>query len=120
MNADAAAGRQEIYEELSANHPGLLGALTARAEAQAVRLAMIYALWDSKSQIEMPHLLTAVAVVEFCRASVEYVFGDALRRRCRRYDLVGTQDGRQRPQQNGDHLIAQARRGDQPDRSRPC
>jgi hypothetical protein len=29
MNADAAAGWQEIYEELSANHPNLLGALTA-------------------------------------------------------------------------------------------
>jgi hypothetical protein len=61
MNADAAAGWQEIYEELSANHPNLLGALTARAKAQAVRLAMAYALWDGNSQIEMPRLLTAVA-----------------------------------------------------------
>lgn len=34
------------YEKLSEGRPGLAGALTARAEAHAVRLAMIYALLD--------------------------------------------------------------------------
>jgi hypothetical protein len=67
-----------IYPELSADYPGLLGSLAARAEAQTVRLAMIYALWDGKSQIGIEHLTAALAVWEFCRASVEYTFGDTL------------------------------------------
>src|SRR5262249_25291191 len=47
-------------------------------EAQTVRLAMIYALWDGKNQIEAEHLTAASAVWEFCEASVKYIFGDAL------------------------------------------
>ena len=78
MDDGAAKGWREIYHDLSEDHPGLLGALTARGEAQTVRLALIYALWDGKPQIELPHLLAASAVWTFCRASVEYIFGDAL------------------------------------------
>jgi hypothetical protein len=32
----------EIYRELSEGHPGMFGAVTSRAEAQCVRLALIY------------------------------------------------------------------------------
>jgi hypothetical protein len=78
MSPDAAKAWEAIYAELSADRPGLLGALTARAEAQTVRLAMICALWDGKSQIEIEHLTAASAVWEFCQASVKYIFGDAL------------------------------------------
>ncbi len=35
-----------VYEELSEGKPGLLGAMIARAEAQVMRLACIYALLD--------------------------------------------------------------------------
>jgi hypothetical protein len=64
--------------DLSADRPGLLGSLTARAEAQVVRLATIYALWDGGERIELEHLMAALAVWEFCHKSVEYVFGDTL------------------------------------------
>ena len=66
------------YETLSEARPGLLGALTARADAQTVRLALIYALWDGTNEIAPSHLAAAMAVTEYCRASVEYIFGHKL------------------------------------------
>jgi hypothetical protein len=78
MSPEAASGWETIYRELSGDRPGLLGSLTARAEAQVVRLALIYALWEGSRQIGIEHLTAALAVWEFCSASVEYVFGDSL------------------------------------------
>lgn len=66
-----------VYPELSEGCPGLLGAVTARQEAQAVRLALIYALLDCSPFIREPHLLAALAIVDYVRASAAFVFGDA-------------------------------------------
>ena len=35
---------------------GLVGTITARAEAQVLRLSMLYALLDGKSRVDLPHL----------------------------------------------------------------
>jgi hypothetical protein len=78
MSPQARQAWIEIYHDLSAGKPGLLGALTARAEAQVVRLAMLYALWDRRDQIELDDLTAAIAVWEYCAASVQYVFGELL------------------------------------------
>jgi hypothetical protein len=78
MTAPAAGAWREIYPDLSADRPGLLGSLTARAEAQVVRLAMLYALSAGANQIALDHLMAAVAVEQFCRDSVTYIFGDML------------------------------------------
>jgi hypothetical protein len=78
MAPDAAEAWEAIYPDLSADRPGLLGSLTARAEAQVVRLATLYALWDGTDQIDLHHLMAAIAIEEFCRKSVEYIFGDML------------------------------------------
>jgi hypothetical protein len=78
MAPETVAAWCEIYPELSADRPGLLGCLTARSEAQVVRLAMLYALWAGSAQIELDHLMAAVAVEQFCQDSVEYIFGDTL------------------------------------------
>jgi hypothetical protein len=67
-----------VYSELSAAQSGLLGAVTARAEAQTVRLALIYALLDGKGEIDEPHLRAALAVWEYCEASAAHIFGNAL------------------------------------------
>jgi hypothetical protein len=76
---DAAAKKWEVlYEHLSADQPGLLGAITARAEAQTIRLAMIYALLDGKDWIDVDHIAAAVAVWEYCEASAAHIFGNAL------------------------------------------
>ena len=52
MTDEAAKAWAEAYPELSADRPGLLGAVTARAEAQVIRLSLIFALLDSKDQID--------------------------------------------------------------------
>jgi hypothetical protein len=67
-----------IYGALSAPQAGLLGAITARAEAQTIRLALVYALLDGAADIDEPHLRAALAVWEFCEASAAHIFGNAL------------------------------------------
>ena len=71
-------GWKQIYSGLSEAKPGLIGALTARAEAQVIRLAMVYALWDGSALIEPPHLMAALAVQTYCEVSARYVFGEKL------------------------------------------
>ncbi len=68
----------KVYPELSEGKPGLLGAATARAEAQVMRLATIYALLDRSSLILKEHLLAGLAIWEYCEASAQYVFGDSI------------------------------------------
>lgn len=64
--------------ELSASGIGLVGALTDRAEAQTLRLSMIYALLDGVGTITVPHLESALAVQQYAKDSVAYLFGDKL------------------------------------------
>jgi hypothetical protein len=78
MTPDAAEAWCAAYTELSADRPGLLGSLTARSEAQVVRLAALYALWEGSNRIGLDHLMAGVAIEEFCRSSVAYIFGDML------------------------------------------
>jgi hypothetical protein len=56
----------------------LVGAITARAEAQTIRLALIYALLDCKDEIDVVHLRAGIAVWEYCEASAVRIFGNAL------------------------------------------
>jgi hypothetical protein len=78
MVPEAAAMWEGIYKDLSADRPGMLGAITARAEAQTVRLAMIYALLDHCDHIGEAHLQAALAIWQYCEASAVRIFGDAL------------------------------------------
>jgi hypothetical protein len=78
MTPAAAEAWCAVYPDLSADRPGLLGSLTARAEAQVVRIATLYALWEGVNRIALDHLMAAVAIEEFCRSSVAYIFGDML------------------------------------------
>ncbi len=74
----ARATWHQVYPDLSEGRPGLLGAVTSRAEAQTLRLALIYALLDSSDQIRAEHLRAALAVWEYCEASARFVFGTAV------------------------------------------
>lgn len=67
-----------VYPTLSEGAPGLFGAVTARAEAQCIRLALIYALLDSVDVIDQPHLTAALAVWERAEQSARNVFGASL------------------------------------------
>jgi hypothetical protein len=67
----------EIYPHISRDLPGLLGALTGRAEAHTLRLALIYAALDCADAIGEPHLQAALALMDYAADSVLYLFGDA-------------------------------------------
>ena len=78
MTPDARSIWGRVYPELSAGGDGLHGAVTARAEAQAVRLALIYALLDGAPAIDAPHLMAGLAVWTYCDATVRYIWGASL------------------------------------------
>ena len=68
----------EVYAELSEGKPGLLGAVTARSEAQVMRLACLYALLDSSPIIRLEHLSAGLALWNYCEQSARYIFGESL------------------------------------------
>lgn len=74
---EAAALWRKVYTDLTADRRGMFGALTARAEAQTLRLSLLYALLDGDTAIRTPHLLAALAVWQYCEDSARYIFGDA-------------------------------------------
>jgi hypothetical protein len=76
MDDDAREAWTRVYPVLSEDRPGLLGAVTARAEAQTIRLALLYALLDGKLAIAVEHLRAALAVWEYSDASAQLIFGD--------------------------------------------
>jgi hypothetical protein len=79
--ADAETLWEKIYDELAEDDPGgLLGAATARAEAQVLRLSVAYALLDSSHSVDVPHLEAAYALWRYCRASAAYIFGTSRHR----------------------------------------
>jgi hypothetical protein len=66
-----------IYEGLSEGKPGLSGSVATRAEAQVLRLSVIYASLDGSTAIRRPHLMAALAVWDYTERSIRYIFGDA-------------------------------------------
>jgi BT4734-like, N-terminal domain/Protein of unknown function (DUF3987) len=64
-----------VYPKLSEGEPGLLGAITARAEAQVLRLSCIYALLDCSATVEVDHLRAALALWRYCEDSARWIFG---------------------------------------------
>jgi hypothetical protein len=75
MTVDAREVWELAYQALSQGKPGLLGAILGRAEAQTVRLALIYALLDGRDQIGVDHVNAALAAWSYCEASAVYIFG---------------------------------------------
>lgn len=60
-----------IYADLAAtNHGGVAGVLTDRAEAQVLRISMLFALLDGVRNVEPVHLDAALAFWRFAEASV--------------------------------------------------
>lgn len=64
-----------IYPELSEGRPGMLGAVTSRAEAQVLRLSALYALLDASRKIQPPHHQAAMALWHYCEQSAQWIFG---------------------------------------------
>jgi hypothetical protein len=74
---DKAAGEYwcSIYPALSQGGVGMAAEVTSRAEAQVLRLSLVYALPDQCNEIRLPHLLAAEALWNYCDASVKFIFG---------------------------------------------
>jgi hypothetical protein len=64
-----------MYPSISVEDEGAFGAVTARAEAQLQRLALIYALIDRSAVIEHRHFLAATAFWDYARSSARLLFG---------------------------------------------
>ena len=69
----------KTYRELTRELSGVYGAMTSRAEAQVLRLSMIYALADHSVEISVDHLKAALAVWNYARDSVRYLFSKELK-----------------------------------------
>lgn len=78
MHHDAQDLWHRVYGELSEPRPGLLGAVVGRAEAQVIRIALIYALLDQNAYIGITHLQAALECWRYAEQSARYVFADAL------------------------------------------
>lgn len=75
LDAHAREMWRGVYSDLSKDHPGLAGCIINRGEAQALRLALVYALLDGQAMIGEPHLRAGLAFWDFCKTSALYVFG---------------------------------------------
>ena len=69
---------KSLYHDLSADRPGMAGALLGRAEAQVMRLSGLYAALDGCSVIDRVHLKAALALWQHGEASTRMIFGDSL------------------------------------------
>jgi hypothetical protein len=68
---------RDVYSSLVSEKRGLWDAATSRAEAQTLRLSMLYALLDGSSTIDEPHLRAALAVWRYCDESARLIFTPA-------------------------------------------
>jgi hypothetical protein len=68
----------DVYPILSDGKPGMLGAVTARAEAQVLRLAMLYAVLDRSVVVRNQHLLAALSLWDYCEQSARFIFGGSV------------------------------------------
>jgi hypothetical protein len=78
MTDAAAAAWSEVYGSLGENTEGLAAEVTARAAPQVIRIALIYAVLDNSTVIDVPHLKAALAVWEYCEESARQIFRDAI------------------------------------------
>ena len=68
-----------LYDVMGDDDPGgLVGSITARAEAQTLRLSVAYSIIDGSDVIDVQHLGAAWALWRYCRDSAAYIFGDAI------------------------------------------
>jgi hypothetical protein len=62
------------YHEISKDTSGVLGSITARAEAHVLRLGLLFCLLDGTGEIGAMHLMAAIEFVHFCNKSVDFIF----------------------------------------------
>ena len=71
----AAEQWREVYPSLTREETGMFGSMVARAEAQVLRLSLLYALLDASPAIEPEHINAALAVWRYAEDSARLIFG---------------------------------------------
>jgi Bifunctional DNA primase/polymerase, N-terminal len=66
----------DVYGDLTAEMGGLTGAILARGAPMVLRLSLLYALLDGESVVSGDHLRAALAVWDYAKRSVRYLFGN--------------------------------------------
>jgi hypothetical protein len=77
LDDDARQLWHDAYRQLAQPHPGIVGQITARAEAHTIRLALLYALADGQRQISPPHLTAALALHDYAARSAAWALNGA-------------------------------------------
>jgi len=77
LDPDARELWHDAYRQLAQPLPGVLGQITARAEAHTIRLALLYALADGQRQISPPHLQAALALHDYTTRSAAWALNGA-------------------------------------------
>ena len=67
-----------VYPQLSAGEETLAGKMLARGVAQVLRLSVVYAVLDKDLAVRPPHLRAALAIWDYCAASVRHIFAGRL------------------------------------------
>ena len=63
-----------VYDGMSQEQPGLLGALLARGPAHVIRLSLLFAIFTKADHLDVPHLEAAVAWWKYSEASAKVIF----------------------------------------------
>lgn len=77
FDPDAREAWIDVYPQLTEPAPGLAGAITARAEAHTIRLALLYALLDGQHAIGPQHLQAALALGDYTQRSASWALDQA-------------------------------------------
>ncbi len=75
---DAEVIWEAVYPKLTEDIFGMVGAITARAAPQVMRLASVYALLDASRDIRPDHLRAALALWDFSFSSARAIFGETV------------------------------------------
>jgi hypothetical protein len=77
LDPDAREFWHHAYRQLSHPAPGVLGQITARAEAHTIRLALLYTLADGKQRIGPQHLDAALELHDYATRSAGWALNGA-------------------------------------------
>jgi hypothetical protein len=77
LDTDARELWHDAYRQLARPLPGVLGQITARAEAHTIRLALLYTLADGKQRIGPQHINAALALHDYTTRSASWALNGA-------------------------------------------
>ena len=74
MTQNAGEFYDKLYMKITPSRPGLYGVITGRAEAQVIRLSLLYAMLEGCSRIHTRHIKSGLAFWNYADASARFIF----------------------------------------------